>query len=200
MNNDKSNITIGLPKENGAVFWAPAGTTLPSDASSSLGGSYVNLGYISSDGLTHSTAEESDKIVSWGKDVVMVAQTAYSETIQLNLLETVRASVLQFIRGTSNVSIDQDGAVSSGTTGEPLPRGVIVIDTYQNNGATTPRVHRIVFGDCQLTDRSGDVTYNNSDPLTYPVTIEAYKFASKALTGKQVYHDDFWTAPDSQAS
>lgn len=200
MNNDKSNITIGLPKEGGAVFWAPAGTALPSNATSSLSGSYVNLGYISSDGLTHTTTEESDKIVAWGKDVVMVAQTAYSETVKVNLIETVRASVLQFIRGTSNVSIGVDGSIDSGTTGEPLPRGVIVIDTYQNNGAATPRVHRIVFGDCQLTDRSGDVTYNNSDPLAYPVTIEAYKFASSALTGKQVYHDDFWEAPASPAS
>lgn len=200
MDNDKSNITIGLPKENGAVFWAPAGTTLPNDASSTLGASFINLGYISSDGMTHTTTEESDSIVAWGKDVVMVAQTAYSETVKVNLLETVRASVLQFIRGAGNVAIDLDGSIASGTTGEPLPRGVIVIDTYQNNGAATPRVHRIVFGDCQLTDRSGDVTYNNSDPLTYPVTIEAFKFDSQAISGKKVYHDDFWTAPESQAS
>lgn len=200
MNNDKSNITIGLPKENGAVFWAPAGTTLPTDADTDLGASFINLGYISSDGMTHTTTEESDKIVAWGKDVVMVAQTSYSETVKVNLLETVRASVLQFIRGAGNVSIDVDGSIASGTTGEPLPRGVVVIDTYQNNGAVSPRVHRLVFGDCQITDRSGDVTYNNSDPLTYPVTIEAYKFESQAISGKQVYHDDFWTAPESQAS
>ena len=200
MDNNKSNITIGLPKANGAVFWAPAGTTLPNDADTSLSGSYINLGYVSSDGLTHTTTEESDKIEAWGKDVVMIAQTSYSETVKLNLLETVRASVLQFVRGTANVSVDVDGSIASATTGEPLPRGVLVIDTYQNNGDVTPRVHRIVFGDCQLSDRSGDVTYNNADPLTYPVTIEAFKFDSKAITGKKVFHDDFWSAPTSQAS
>lgn len=200
MDNNKSNITIGLPKANGAVFWAPAGTSLPSDATTSLSGSYINLGYISEDGVTHSTSEESNSVVAWGKDVVITAQTAYSESVSINLLETVRASVLQFIRGTANVSIDVDGSIASGTTGEQLPRGVLVIDTLQNNGSANPRYHRIVFGDCQLTDRSGDVTYNNSDPLTYPVSIQAYKFDSSALSGKKVFHDEFWSAPESQAS
>lgn len=197
MDNDKSNITIGLPKANGAVFWAPAGSTLPSDATTALGADYINLGYVSEDGVTHSTAEESDNIVAWGKDVVITAQTSFSETVSINLMETVRASVLQFIRGTSNVSVDNDGSIASGTTGEQLPRGILVIETIQNNGGSTPRYHRIVFGDCQLTDRSGDVTYNNSDPLTYPVSIQAYKFDSEALTGKKVFHDDFWSAGPS---
>lgn len=194
MDNDKSNITIGLPKAGGAVFWAPAGTTLPTNASDSLSDAFVNLGYVSDSGVTHSVAESSDTIRAWGKDVVMISQTEYSETFALNLLETVRASVLQFIRGTDNVAVEADGSIKSGTTGEPLPRGVVVIDTIQNNGSTTPRIHRLVFGDCQIADRSGDVTYNNADPLTYPVTVQAFTFDSQALPGKKTYHDDFWSA------
>lgn len=194
MDNDKSNITIGLPKPGGAVFWAPAGTTLPENATDSLSGSFVNLGYVSDAGVTHSIAESSDTIRAWGKDVVMISQTEYSETFALNLLETIRPSALQFIRGTDNVDVKASGEVASGTTGEPLPRGVVVIDTIQNNGSATPRIHRLVFGDCQIADRSGDVTYNNADPLTYPVTVQAFTFDSKALPGKKTYHDDFWSA------
>lgn len=194
MGNDKSNITIGLPKPGGAVYWAPSGTALPENASDGLSEAFVNLGYISEDGLTHSVAESSDTIRAWGKDIVMISQTEYSETFAINLLETVRPSVLQFIRGTGNVVTNADGSIASGTTGEPLPRGVVVIDTLQNNGAPTPRIHRIVFGDCQIADRSGDTTYNNQDPLTYPIKVQAFKFASNALSGKETYHDDFWTA------
>ncbi len=196
MDNDKSNITIGLPKAGGAVFWAPEGTTLPTNATDSLSSEFVNLGYVSDSGVTHTIAESADTIRAWGKDVVMISQNEYSETFALNLLETVRASVLQFIRGSENVSVDSDGAVSSGTTGEPLPRGVVVIETLQNNGSDTPRNHRLVFGDCQISDRSGDVTYNNSDPLTYPVTVQAFSFDSQALSGKKTYHDDFWSATE----
>lgn len=198
--NDKGNITIGLPKVGGAIYVAPAGTTLPTDGSTSLSSAFVNLGYISEDGVTLTTNEETDTIKSWGKDIVMVSQTDYTETVTYNLLETIRPAALQTVRGTDNVEIEGDGAIKSGTTGEPLPHIVCVVETIQNNGSTSPRYHRIVYGDCQISDRSGDQTYNNSDPVTFPVTITAFKFDSQALTGKKVYHDDFWTAPESEES
>ena len=197
--NDKGNITIGLPKTGGSIYVAPIGTALPTDASTSLSGSYVNLGYISEDGVTLTTSEETDTIKAWGKDTVMVSQTDYTETVTYNLLETIRPAALQTVRGASNVAIEADGAIKSGTTGDPLPHIVCVVETIQNNGSENPRFHRIVYGDCQISDRSGDQTYNNSDPVTYPVTITAFKFGSKALSGKKVYHDDFWTAPEGES-
>lgn len=197
--NDKENITIGRPKAGGAIYFAPAGTALPEDADTALSSAFVNLGYVTEDGVTQSTAEETDIIKAWGPEPVIVAQTDYSETVTYNLMETIRPAVLQYIRGASNVEIEADGAIKSATTGEPLPHGVIVIDTLQNNGGANARIHRIVYGDCQITDRSGDQTYNNSDPVTFPVTFTAFKFASKAITGKQVFHDDFWSAPETES-
>lgn len=198
--NDKDNITIGRPKVGGAIYFAPAGSTLPTDAESSLSSAYVNLGYVTEDGVTLSTAEETEMINAWGPEQVMVAQNDFSETVTYNLLETIRPAVLQYMRGAENVVIGEDGSIKSGTTGEQLPRGIIVVDTIQNNGSANPRYHRIVYGDCQITDRSGDQTYNNSDPVTFPVTFTAFKFDSQALSGKQVYHDDFWSAATSASN
>ena len=198
--NNKDNITIGRPKAGGAIYFAPAGTALPSDATTSLSASYVNLGYVTEDGVTLNTAEETDTIKAWGPETVMVSQTDYTETVTYNLLETIRPAVLQYMRGSSNVNIGADGSIKSGTTGEQLPHGIIVVDTIQNNGSANPRYHRIVYGDCQVSDRSGDQTYNNSDPVTFPVTITAFKFASQAISGKKVYHDDFWSAPAGDES
>lgn len=192
-NNDKANITIGLPKPNGAVFWAPLGTALPKKADEELNEAFVNLGYISEDGVTMTTEESSDKIRAWGKEVVMISSTEYSETFTLNFLETVRESVLKFVKGADNVTVNEDGTIRVKTTGDALPRGAIVIDTLQNNGDVTPRIHRIVFGDCQISDRSGDQTYNNSDPLVYPATIEAFKFESP-VDQTQVYKEEYWTS------
>lgn len=193
MDNNKDNITIGLPKPGGAVYWAPLGTTLPVNASDSLDEAFVNLGYISDEGLTTSTEESVDKIRAWGRDVVMISSTEYSETFALNFLETIRESVLQFIKGTQNVTINGDGSVRAKTTGKTLPRGVVVIDTLQNNASENPRIHRIVYGDCQLSDRSGDQTYNNADPLVYPATVEAFKFKSP-VDNDEVFKEDYWTA------
>ena len=44
MGNDKSNIAIGLPNPKGALYWAPLGTTLPTDATTPLASEFVNLG------------------------------------------------------------------------------------------------------------------------------------------------------------
>ncbi len=175
MGNDKSNITIGMPKDSGALFFAPAGTNLPTDADAPLGEEFVNLGYVSEDGITITTTEEGDDITAWGPEVVMRSQTNYGKTATFNLLETSRVGVLQFLYGADNVTLKEDGSIEWDETGEPLPRGVFVCDTLHNNG-DKPRVHRQVLGDAQFTDRSGDHVYNNSDPLAFPVVLTAYKF------------------------
>lgn len=190
--NDKSNITIGLPNESGALYWAPAGTALPTDATTALDPTkFVNLGFVTEDGITHTVAEDGDDVIVWGKEVVMHSQTGYARTATFNLIESARIAVLQFLYGSDNVTVGGDGTVTWDETGEPLPRGVLVCDTLQNNG-DAPRFKRQVLGDAQFTDRSGDHVYNNSDPLSYPIALTAYKFADAG--GKRVYSKNYLSA------
>lgn len=181
--NNKANITIGRPRSGGAIFWAPLGTELPTSANAELDPAFVNLGYVTEDGVTISTEEESDTIKAWGPEDVIVAQTSYGKTANLALLETSRETVLKFIYGENNVRKNGDN-LEWDDTGEPLPRGVFIVDTIQNNGDTTPRFKRQIFGDSQFVDRSGDHVYNNSDPLSFPVVVKAYKFN---IDGKDTY-------------
>ena len=191
--NNKDNITIGLPKAGGAVYVAPAGTELPTNADDSLSEAFVNLGYISEDGFTDSKAEENNEVIAWGPETVMISSSSYTKTATFNLLETIRPSVLQFVYGKENVKINEDGSIAAAETGETLPHVVLVVETIQNNGSENPRFRREVLGDCQFVDRSGDQTYNNSDAVTYPVTVRAFKFDSKAIEGKRDYADIFWS-------
>ncbi len=174
--NDKSNVTIGLPKEGGALFCAPLGTALPTSANAALSEEFFCLGYVTEDGVTISTAEEGDDIKAWGAETVMHSQTSYGKTANFNLLETSKPAVLQFMYGKDNVHVGEDGNISWDETGETLPHVVLVCDTLHNNGSDTPKIHRTILGDAQFTDRSGDHTYNNSDPLSFPVVLTAYKF------------------------
>ena len=43
------NVTTGKPKTGGAVFRAPLGTALPTDAKTALDEAFKNLGYCSED-------------------------------------------------------------------------------------------------------------------------------------------------------
>lgn len=199
--NDKSNITVGLPKPGGALYWAPSGTALPTDADVALDDAFVNLGYVTTDGLTASTKEDGNDIDAWGPELVGRSQTSYGRSFAFSLLETSRESALKFRYGEDNVTISEDGSIKVNDTGKPLPRGIFVCDTLQTNGDADPRIHRQVAGDAQLTDRSGDQAYNNSDPVNIPSTLTAYKFTSDGVTSDDGdYVTEFWSAPQSPSS
>lgn len=190
--NNKSNITIGHPKANGAIFFAPLGTAMPTSADEDLDPAFQNLGYVTEDGVTISTEEENDTIKAWGPEDVITTQTSYGKTVNLALLETARANVLKFLYGDDNVTENSDGSLAWDDTGDPLPRGIFVVDTLQNNGDTSPRFKRQIFGDSQFVDRSGDHVYNDTDPLSFPVVIKAYKFT---IDDKNTYVRTYLSAP-----
>lgn len=194
--NDKSNITVGAPKAGGALFWAPAGTPLPTSATDTLNVAFKNLGYVTEDGLTATVAEEGDDIREWGGEAVLRTQTSYTKTYSTNLMESSRLAVLQFLYGTNNVT-STSNTITWDETGDPLPRGVFVVDTLQSNGEANPRIRRQVLGDAQFTDRSGDHTYNKSDPLAYPIVLTAYK---TLINGKRMYVKNYLSAPQAPAS
>ncbi len=194
--NDKSNITTGSPKTGGAIFWAPAGTALPTSATATLDPAFKNLGYVTEDGLTATVAEDGNDVKDWDGETVMHTQTSYAKTYSTNLMESSRIAVLEFLYGKSNVN-SSGGTITWDETGDPLPRGVMVVDTLQSNGEANPRIRRQVIADAQFTDRSGDHTYNKSDPLAYPIALTAYK---TLIGGKRMYVKNYLSAPQSPAS
>lgn len=168
MGNTVGNVSAGKPKVGGAVYRAPKGTALPTDASSELAAAYKALGYISDDGLTNSNAPESDDIKAWGGDTVLSVQTDKPDTFGMKFIESLNVEVLKTIYGDDNVSVDADGSITIKATSTEMDEAIYVIDMIMRGGA----LKRIVIPIGKISDL-GDIEYKDDDAVGYDTTITA---------------------------
>lgn len=166
--NNSSNVSTGKPKIGGAIFVAPKGTAVPADAATPLAGAFVGLGYVSEDGLTNTVETDTNDTQAWGGDTVLSEQTSYKETFGFGLIETKEAALAQYY-GPENIEVLGDGTIKVRHNGKTLPEQVAVIETVLSDG----RVKRTVIEKAQMSDRSGDVTHTDDDPVTYPIVWNA---------------------------
>lgn len=167
--NDARNVSVGKPMASGGMFVAPLGTKLPTDASSPLSEEFVDVGFISEDGVTNSVETDSNDIKAWGGVTVLTAQSSRTETFQATLIET-NETVLKQAYGDANVTGSlQAGSLKILHNGNTGDHHVVVFEILM----TGNRVKRIVIPDCAMTEL-GDVVYNDSDPIGYETTNTAY--------------------------
>lgn len=163
-----TNVSAGKPAIGGAIAIAPLNTSLPSDATTALGGSYTGLGYVSEDGLTNTNSPDSDKIKAWGGDTVLTLQTEKNDEFQFTLIEVTNVDVLEAVYGSGNVS----GTLATGITvtanGDEAEENVWVCDMILREGA----LKRIVIPDGKITE-IGDIVYKDDEAIGYELTITA---------------------------
>lgn len=170
---EKNNVSVGKPKVAGAVYRAPVGTTLPTDATTALNSAFKSVGHISEDGVTNTISKTTQKIKEWGGAVVLVTQTESSDQVKMKLIESLNDEVLKAVFGDSNVS----GSLSSGITvtvdaDEAQEYAWVVEMVLRNNG-----VKRLVFPSMALV-ALGDIVYKSDTAIAYDCTFEATPDAS----------------------
>lgn len=167
--NDADNVSFGKPKSTGAVFVAPEGTPLPTNAHMALNGAFEGLGYVSEDGLVNGVETDVEEVNAWGGDLVLSGQTTFKETFTVNLIET-QAEALKVYYGEDNVVVEGNGSITVTQTNEMLPRVSVVFELVLTGG----RIKRIVVPHAQIADRSGEITYVDGEAIAYPAMFVAY--------------------------
>lgn len=161
-----TNVTAGKPKIGGAIYAAPSGTTLPTDATTALDTAFVCLGYVSEDGVTNSNSPNSENVKAWGGDIVMNLLTERPDNFSFTLIEALNVDVLKFVYGASNVT----GTLSTGISikaNSAIPEShVIAIDMIMTDGA----LKRVVMP-CAYISEVGEIAYKDNEAVGYATTV-----------------------------
>lgn len=167
MANNKKNTSLGKPMANGMVYAAPAGTALPTDATTALDAAYKSVGFISEDGITNSVDTDSTTVTDAGGTTVINEISSYSETYQFAMLET-QADALGVRFESANVKSADGGKL---TVDHKMPTGESKVYVFEIL-MTGNKVKRIVVPDGTVSEY-GDTQYHAGDAIVYDVTIAA---------------------------
>jgi hypothetical protein len=156
-----NNVVVGI---TGKVYVGPTDTTAPTSASSQLDADFVDLGYVSADGVTFSTDRSTNQIRAWqNADLVREVVTEGTTTYQFTLLESTLNSVAAYF----GTEVDNSGKIQLVPTATG-GRKSFVIDVV--DGADVVR-HYVPFGEV-LNIESQQI--QNGEAITYGMTVTAY--------------------------
>ena len=161
---DSSKIKIA---GSGAVWYAPAGSTLPTDSTTALAAAFVNIGYLN-DGFVLAQDLKTKEVNGWQNlDILRLIPTQLSRSVKFQAIETNKQSV-QLAWGGATVSVSA-GSVYSLTlpASQTTQEFILVLDW--NDGSVSQRIviKRAVFKSLP------SVKFSRMDNIAYDMEIQA---------------------------
>lgn len=162
------NVTASKPRTTGCVYRAATTASAPTDATSSLGGAFTSLGYLSEDGIANSNSPETAQVKAFGGDVVLNTLTGKEDTFKFKLIESTNTDVLSAVYGSGNVSGTLQSGIKVTAKSGDLEESMWVIDLILKGGI----LKRTVIPCASISEMS-EVVYNDTDAVGYEITLQA---------------------------
>lgn len=173
---NSANVDVAV---SGAVAYAPMGSTAPTDADTPMTTPYVDIGYISSDGVVEARDRSTSNIVAWqNADVVRSVVTEASITVAFTGIETNKAT-LELFYGSALNTVDGSIKIIPGATG--VRRSVVVdyIDGTKYVRLWLPQAELQEVGETTLT--------SGGDPVGYEMTLRGYPDPTLGASAQKWY-------------
>lgn len=162
------NVSAAKPGVAGAIYVAPLGTALPTDAITALANTYKPMGYVSKDGVTNANSPSVETVTAWGGDVVLDDQTAKPDTFKFTLIEVLNPEVLKFVYGEKNVTGTLAEGIKVTANREEAKQRVLVIDMIMKGAAK-----RIVIPRAKVTEVD-EIVYQEGRAVGYGTKVSAH--------------------------
>lgn len=185
MANDADNVRVGL---NGSVYIAPKGTTAPTDLDTAWGAGWVDLGYLSDDGVSMEYSTDSEDINAWQSlSPVRKVLTSVDMTLGFTAIELKTATMTLYFP--SATMSDVSGTVHQlSIPAAPSPDeraiGLEWIDGDIKN--------RLIISRGEVTER-GAITIGRSAAVGLEMTVSAYADTAPEIA-VWLSNDPAWSA------
>lgn len=168
------NVVVGI---TGRVYVGPTATAAPTSSSSVLAGGFVDLGYVSEDGVEFATERSTNQIRAWqNADLVREVVTEGTVTYSFMLLESTEDVIETYFGSTMTAGkISHDPTATGG-------RKSFVIDVV--DGTKTIR-HYVPAGEVLSVEAQ---TIANGEAVGYGVTITAYQTSGRSV---DIFYSEF---------
>lgn len=182
---ETAQVTAGKPKVGGHVYRAPIGSTIPTDATTALDAAFVDMGFISSDGVRNNNTPETETINAWGGTPVLVIQTSKEDTYQMKFISALNVEVQKMVYGDDNVTgTDVATGITVKANAKELTDYIYIIEMIAKGNV----LHRVVLP-CAHPSAIGEIAYVDNDAVGYDVTL-----ACTADTAGNTHYEYWQTA------
>lgn len=181
-----NQVGVGAALATGAIWVAPKGTTLPTNATTALSSTWQLLGFTSDAGVQISETSSNTAIRAWeGRTEVYNVRSEYTEQISFTPIQT-NEDVLSLCYGDDQVTATTN-AITAKHTGKTLEPVCIVIETVPREG-----IVKRYCGTFQLTERGAqtlDGTQVDGRQLTFNAIadengVTMYEYTAFTVSGQ----------------
>lgn len=166
MANDADNVRVGL---NGSVYIAPKGTTAPVDLDTAWGAGWVDLGYLSDDGVSMEYSTDTEDINAWQSlSPVRKVLTSVDMTLGFTAIELKTATMKLYFPSATMTDVSgtvHKLSIPAAPTPDERAIGLEWVDGDIKNRLTIARA--------EVTER-GAITIGRSAAVGLEMTVSAY--------------------------
>lgn len=164
--NNTENVSYGKFKSGGYFFLAPSGTALPTDNTTALTATFLNMGFLGDDGVNFADSSSTETAYDANGDSIATSQGEIEKTFTVTFRE-IKKDNLAVMYGATNVT-DEGGVIEVHDKGPNATTYVGVFEILLKDG----RKWRRVVPQCQPGEL-GDQTIAYNELVGREITMTA---------------------------